>query len=379
VAREGVGPPTTSLFRQRSTKDSFYIRERCLRSYEFDGQFRRDWRDPPSCWSGLTQRHTCALLREVACLSFGSTPKDRRGKAFGIKFSFRNTLPDGGSLAGYWAIAFRSRYELRPAGPLRAAFAVSASFKKFEGLLDSRPDSRLCRHLRSPATTKTNQDRRRIMSTRARYQFGCLTRRKRIRAADVWQFRFYETIAEGRRCRRSRMIGTLAQYPTRTDILRVVERLRLRINLKHRFAMPVTLGFHNAKLAILALCSGPPRHRKAGGPSVSLAKLIDDYLDEAHRDNPGTGCAFSALAPEIARSDKQTRALTSEQVRNDIQLIAGLLPGKDKSRARSRAILTFSALVGAMSLARRIDEGLSREILETVGQFLKNSVVNQCL
>src|ERR1700746_1006973 len=119
---------------------------------------------------------------------------------------------------------------------------------------------------------------------------------------------------------------------------------------------------------------------KAGGPSVSLAKLIDDYLNEAHRDNPGMGCAFSALAPEIARSDKQTRALTSEQVRNDIQLIAGLLPGKDKSRARSRAILTFSALVGAMSLARAVsDEGLSREILETVGQFLKNSVVNQCL
>ena len=118
---------------------------------------------------------------------------------------------------------------------------------------------------------------------------------------------------------------------------------------------------------------------KAGGPSVSLAKLIDDYLSEAHRDNPGTGCAFSALAPEIARSNTQTRALTSEQVRNDIQLIAGLLPGKDKSRARSRAILTFSALVGAMSLARAVsDKELSREILETVGQLLKNSVVNQC-
>ena len=46
---------------------------------------------------------------------------------------------------------------------------------------------------------------------------------------------------EDRRCRRSRLIGTLAQYPTRADILRVVERFRLRINLKHRFAMPVTL------------------------------------------------------------------------------------------------------------------------------------------
>jgi TetR/AcrR family transcriptional regulator, transcriptional repressor for nem operon len=113
---------------------------------------------------------------------------------------------------------------------------------------------------------------------------------------------------------------------------------------------------------------------KGGAPSVSLAKLIDDYLSEAHRDNPGAGCAFSALAPEIARSDKRTRALTSEQVRNDIQLIAGLLPGKDKRTTRSRAILTFSALVGAMSLARAVsNEALSGEILNTVAELLKDS------
>jgi len=113
---------------------------------------------------------------------------------------------------------------------------------------------------------------------------------------------------------------------------------------------------------------------KSGGAPVSYEKLIDEYLNEAHRDNPGTGCAFSALAPEIARSDKRTRALTSEQVRNDIQLIATLLPGRDKRTARSRAILIFSALVGAMSLARAVsNEALSREILETVGELLKNS------
>jgi TetR/AcrR family transcriptional repressor of nem operon len=111
-----------------------------------------------------------------------------------------------------------------------------------------------------------------------------------------------------------------------------------------------------------------------GGPPVSYAKLIDDYLNEAHRDNPGAGCAFSALAEEIARSDKRIRALASEQVRNDLQLIAGLLPGKDKRAARSKAILTFSALVGAMSLARAVsDEALSLEILKTVAEVLKNS------
>src|SRR5882757_4380517 len=111
---------------------------------------------------------------------------------------------------------------------------------------------------------------------------------------------------------------------------------------------------------------------KSGGAPVSYEKLIDEYLNEAHRDNPGTGCAFSALAPEIARSDKRTRALTTEQVRNDIQLIAGLIAGRDAHAARSQAILTFSALVGAMSLARTVsDEALSREILKTVAEFLK--------
>jgi len=113
---------------------------------------------------------------------------------------------------------------------------------------------------------------------------------------------------------------------------------------------------------------------KSGGLPVSYETLIDDYLSEAHRDNPGTGCAFSALAPEIARSDKRTRALTSEQVPNDIQLIAALRPARDKRTARSRAILIFSALVGAMALARAVsDETLSREILKTVAELLKNS------
>jgi TetR/AcrR family transcriptional repressor of nem operon len=117
---------------------------------------------------------------------------------------------------------------------------------------------------------------------------------------------------------------------------------------------------------------------KSGGPTVSLEKLIDDYLSDAHRKSPGTGCAFSALAPEIARSDKRTRAVTSQQVQNDLESIVELLPGKDKRAARSRAILTFSSLVGAMALARAVsDEALSREILKTVAELLKNPALGQ--
>jgi TetR/AcrR family transcriptional repressor of nem operon len=129
-------------------------------------------------------------------------------------------------------------------------------------------------------------------------------------------------------------------------------------------AEAVSSAFGNWKRKVDAAASG--------GPPVTYEKLIGDYLNEAHRDNPGAGCAYSALAPEISRSDKKTRAVTSEQVRNDIQLIANLLPVEDKRTARSRAIVTFSALVGAMSLARAVsEEALSREILKTVEEHLK--------
>ena len=48
------------------------------------------------------------------------------------------------------------------------------------------------------------------MNTSHRYQYGSLTRRKRIRTEDVWQFRYYETSPEGQRRRRSKIIGMLS-------------------------------------------------------------------------------------------------------------------------------------------------------------------------
>jgi len=110
-------------------------------------------------------------------------------------------------------------------------------------------------------------------------------------------------------------------------------------------------------------------------PPLSYAKLVDDYLSEAHRNHPGSGCAISALAGEIARSSKRTRALLTEEIRNAFQLIADLTPSKDNGSARSAAILTLSALVGAIELSRAVsDEALSREILKTVGALLKKKV-----
>jgi TetR/AcrR family transcriptional repressor of nem operon len=113
---------------------------------------------------------------------------------------------------------------------------------------------------------------------------------------------------------------------------------------------------------------------EAGGPPVTYENLIDSYLSETHRDHPGNGCPISALACDIARGSKQIRSLLTERVKSSLELIASLLP-QDYSATRSKAILTVSALVGAVELARAVsDQTLSDEILGLAREVLKELV-----
>jgi TetR/AcrR family transcriptional regulator, transcriptional repressor for nem operon len=111
----------------------------------------------------------------------------------------------------------------------------------------------------------------------------------------------------------------------------------------------------------------------SGGPSANFAGLVDDYLNEKHRDRPGSGCIIAALAGDVARSNKRVRALATERIRSALELIAGLQPGKDKESGRKQAALIFSALVGALALSRAVsDESFSNEILQSVRELLKS-------
>ena len=116
----------------------------------------------------------------------------------------------------------------------------------------------------------------------------------------------------------------------------------------------------------------------AGGPRVTYESLVDDYLSEAHRDHPGTGCPVGALAGDLAPSDKRTRAVATRKIRDNIELLASLIretTKSDKDAARSRAVMAYCAMVGAISMARAVsDKELSREILKTVSQRLKNPI-----
>jgi integrase len=107
------------------------------------------------------------------------------------------------------------------------------------------------------AIRAANERKERQMHLRQRYQHGCLTKKERTRGEDVWEFRYYETTAEGQRRRRSVIVGTVGRYPTRADALREVEPLRLRLNVESRLGGPVTI---NALVARYIEQELPERH-----------------------------------------------------------------------------------------------------------------------
>ena len=108
---------------------------------------------------------------------------------------------------------------------------------------------------------------------------------------------------------------------------------------------------------------------RSGGEA--FAAVVDAYLNRAHVDHPGSGCALVALAADVVRSGSPARAAYTRQVRQYLDLFAALLaPGGPQARRRAVAIL--SALVGALALARAVDdEALGTEILASVAAEVK--------
>jgi TetR/AcrR family transcriptional regulator, transcriptional repressor for nem operon len=98
--------------------------------------------------------------------------------------------------------------------------------------------------------------------------------------------------------------------------------------------------------------------------------FLDNYLSTAHRDHPGSGCAIAALGPEIAR-DSAARQPFTRRVKDMIDGMARRFRWKRKGDARGDAIHLLSAAVGALVLARAVeDPRLSDEILASVHDSL---------
>jgi TetR/AcrR family transcriptional regulator, transcriptional repressor for nem operon len=111
--------------------------------------------------------------------------------------------------------------------------------------------------------------------------------------------------------------------------------------------------------------------RESLDPGAELAQIIDGYVSKAHRDNPQVGCAVAALPADVSRSGSRSRQAYSRQVRRYVDRLAGLIRQAEPDTKRDEAILTLSALVGAVAMARAVDDQeLSDEILTRTANAL---------
>lgn len=113
----------------------------------------------------------------------------------------------------------------------------------------------------------------------------------------------------------------------------------------------------------------------AEAPNDAYAALLNHYLSPRHRDDPGRGCAFAALAGDAARCGQPVRDAFAQGLRPLIDILAGVMTGRTRAARRRKAIAALAELVGALVLARAVgDAALSDEILNAARHELLAAV-----
>jgi TetR/AcrR family transcriptional regulator, transcriptional repressor for nem operon len=99
-------------------------------------------------------------------------------------------------------------------------------------------------------------------------------------------------------------------------------------------------------------------------PEKRFAAIVENYLSALHRDDPGHGCAITALGPDIARESAKTRKAFAAKLDEMIEMMADQLPELPRKAARAKAIAALSTMAGALVLSRVAGTGeFSEEIL----------------
>jgi TetR/AcrR family transcriptional repressor of nem operon len=103
----------------------------------------------------------------------------------------------------------------------------------------------------------------------------------------------------------------------------------------------------------------------AKNPEAPLKGLLDRYLTARHRDKLGEGCIYAALASDVARQNSPPlRRTFTAGLRPLIDTLVRIVPGRSRAARRQKALGCLSAMVGALILARAVDDAeLSDEIL----------------
>lgn len=107
-----------------------------------------------------------------------------------------------------------------------------------------------------------------------------------------------------------------------------------------------------------------------------LEDLVSGYLSAQHCADRAHGCAVAALGADLARQGKSVRHGLTTYVREQFELLTGMIKTGGRAARRNRAIVTLAGMVGALTLARAVDDPvLSEEILVAMRSALRGAGV----
>ena len=91
-------------------------------------------------------------------------------------------------------------------------------------------------------------------------------------------------------------------------------------------------------------------------PDQALRALVESYLSKAHIQSVGAGCPVAALGSEMPRQAPEVRRAATRRIQEMIDLIARQMPDWGQSGNHERALAAVSSMVGALMLARAVDD-----------------------
>ncbi len=94
----------------------------------------------------------------------------------------------------------------------------------------------------------------------------------------------------------------------------------------------------------------------AAPPKQALQALLRAYLSKAHVEGAETGCAVAALGSEMSRQAPEVRRAATRRIKEMIDLVARQSPDWGQPGAHEHALVTVATMVGALLLARAVDD-----------------------
>jgi TetR/AcrR family transcriptional regulator, transcriptional repressor for nem operon len=109
-------------------------------------------------------------------------------------------------------------------------------------------------------------------------------------------------------------------------------------------------------------------------PGERWKEIVRWYLSLDHCEHADTGCPFATLAPEIARAAPSVKQRVARIMKKGRERMLEFMPGRDAGEKGRNFIVIFTAMAGAVSMARvmpKLEE--KQAILKSVRDHLLES------